>query len=202
MECARLQHRFALPPLEVQDFPQAGGSGFGDARLIMQQNTSNYLQEEPTNNNQQDIVQEILSVAQASQNFMNQDTTWGGGSYINHQQDDDDDFSFLSQNDPLMYDVKFTDKILREDQSFTMRSIQIGNMNNEEELKSADRMIENLRWVGMSDKDLEKVRSLFSLFFNCHSRKLKSIFFLKHFYICIFLNAYFLVKKWRKYVIN
>lgn len=143
----------------MQDFPQAGG--FGDARLIMSQNTSNYLQEEPTNNNQQDIVQEILSVAQASQNFMNQETTWGGGSYINHHQqdDDDNDFSFLSQNDQLMYDVKFTDKILREDQSFMMRSIQIGNMNNEEELKSADGMIENLRWVGMSDKDLEKVRT-------------------------------------------
>lgn len=141
LECARLQHRFALPPLEVQDFPQAGG--FADARLMPQ---TSYLQE-PTN--QQDIVQEILSVAQASQNFMNQDTSWGG-SYINQ---DDEEFSFLSPNNQLMYDVKFTDKF-REDQSF-MRSIQIGNMNHEE-LKSADRMVENLRWVGMSDRDLEK----------------------------------------------
>lgn len=147
LECARLQHRFALPPLEVQDFSQA--AGFADHARSMGQ-TSYNIQEHNSNSNHQqpDIVQEILSVAEASQNFMNQDhTTTFGGNYTH----DHDDFTFFSPNNNQMYDQSFS------------RSIEIGGLQNEEFIRS-DRMVENLRWVGMSDKDLEKVR-LFLLFF-------------------------------------
>ncbi|XP_027074037.2 NAC domain-containing protein 54 [Coffea arabica] len=135
LECARLQHRFPLSPLEVQDFPQVG---FADARMPQ----LGYIHENP---NQQDIVEEILSVAQASQDFMNEDA-WGG-NYAPA-----DDFSFLPPTNQIhdSSSFKFMDK-LREDCSF--RSIDIGGMD--EGLKS-ERMVENLRWVGMSDKDLEK----------------------------------------------
>ncbi|KAL3527387.1 hypothetical protein ACH5RR_012043 [Cinchona calisaya] len=139
LECARLQHKFSLPPLEVQDFPQVG---FSDDRMPQ----PNYIHE---NTNQQDIVQEILSVAQASQDFMNQDMTWGGNNYAPA-----DDFSFLPPNNQMHDDhassFKFMDK-LREDCSF--RSIDIGGIDDE--FKS-ERTVENLRWVGMSDKDLDK----------------------------------------------
>ncbi|KAL3525089.1 hypothetical protein ACH5RR_013461 [Cinchona calisaya] len=137
LECARLQHRFSLPPLEIQDFPQVGFAD--DARMPQ----PSYIHENP---NQQDIVQEILSVAQASQDFMNQDTWAGNYAPV-------DDFSFLPPPSNQIHDsssFKFMDQ-LREDCSF--RPTEIGGM--EEEFKS-ERMVENLRWVGMSQNDLEK----------------------------------------------
>ncbi|CAI9110322.1 OLC1v1010325C1 [Oldenlandia corymbosa var. corymbosa] len=147
LECARLQHRFTLPPLEVQDFQHAG---FGDARMQPQ---SSYMHGS-MQNHQQDIVQEILSVAQASQNFMNQDTWGGGGNYANINTTTDD-FSFVSTNNHMHDDAgssfKFLDQ-LREDCNF--KPIDIGGMD--EDFKTDQRMVENLRWVGMSDKDLEK----------------------------------------------
>lgn len=135
-----MQHRLTLPPLEVQDFPHVG---FADARMPPQ---SSYIH---GSTNQQDIVQEILSVAQASQDFMNQDT-WGG-----HYANNPDDFSFVSPSNHIHEDAcssfKYMDQ-LREDCNF--KSFDIGGMD--EDFKT-ERMVENLRWVGMSDKDLEKV---------------------------------------------
>ncbi|XP_059282737.1 NAC domain-containing protein 54-like [Lycium ferocissimum] len=106
LECARLQHRFALPSLEVQDFPQAG--------YVNSRNNP------PNTVNQTDIVQEIPSVAQAAlDHIINQDS-WGGNNYAPA-----DDFSFF----PIE---------------------QFG-----EDFKS-ERVVENLRWVGMSEMDLDK----------------------------------------------
>jgi hypothetical protein len=59
LECARLQHRLALPPLEVEDFPH-------DVSLDTK---TNILRSNP--NNEVDILQEFLSVASASQELIN-----------------------------------------------------------------------------------------------------------------------------------
>nr|XP_016487654.1 PREDICTED: NAC domain-containing protein 86-like [Nicotiana tabacum] len=138
LECARLQHRFALPPLEIQDFPQVG---YVDNKMPQ----SSFLQ----STNQTDIVEEILSVAQlASQNLINQDSSWGGNSCAPV-----DDFSFLPPNNNRIHDLgsfHFIEQ-LKEDQN--VRSPDIGDFG--EDFKS-DRMVENLRWIGMSDGDLEK----------------------------------------------
>ncbi|XP_070012537.1 NAC domain-containing protein 54-like [Nicotiana sylvestris] len=126
LECAKLQHRLALPPLEVQDFPQAGYVNYSR----MSQSSNNIHQ----NTNQTDIIQEIFSVAQASQDHINQDSF--GGNYAN-QIHDLGSFNFMEQ--------------FNEDHNG--RSIEIGGLD--EDFKS-DRIVENLRWIGMSDMDLEK----------------------------------------------
>ncbi|KAL4569177.1 hypothetical protein LXL04_024811 [Taraxacum kok-saghyz] len=123
MECARLQHRLSLPPLQVQDFRHENATNFVDLKNIPQNGS--------TNGSQQDFLQEILSAAQVSQDLINQDTLWGG-SYAGN----DNSFSFLPNNSNQMQSMV-------DDQN--TRSIEI----------NGDRMVENLRWVGMSNKELE-----------------------------------------------
>ncbi|CAN4105408.1 unnamed protein product [Withania somnifera] len=144
LECARLQHRFALPPREVQDFPQIG--------YVMSQ--SNDVMYHQSTTNQTDIVQEILSVAQASHDLINQDS-WDGNYNINYE-DPSDDFSFLPhKNNQIHHDLgnsfNFMEQ-LKEDDQDNARSIAIGDFD--EDFKS-ESMVERLRWGGMSDKDDE-----------------------------------------------
>ncbi|KAI9072448.1 hypothetical protein K1719_045592, partial [Acacia pycnantha] len=146
LECARMQHRFSMPPLEVEDFPQ-----------------------------------EILSVAHASQELINHPinyspTTLGGAGgnsneyYASHEEENDD-FTFMvgrgsgdqnyNYNHQLMSDLssmmrginnETTTTTTWEDQN-TVRSIEISDLDDE---FKAERMVENLRWVGMSSKNMDK----------------------------------------------
>ncbi|CAM0870345.1 unnamed protein product [Alopecurus aequalis] len=83
LECARLQHRLAMPPLEVEDFPH-------DVSLDTK---TGILRSNP---NEVDILQEFLSVASASQELINgsgstsypdmwlgASTSSAGGHYMN-----------------------------------------------------------------------------------------------------------------------
>lgn len=151
LECARLQHRLSLPPLEVEDFPQVGMSTL--------QSTGH------ENPNETDILQEILSVAHVSQELINQSnygdssTAWGG----NYGHQVADDFTFMVgkdssttnyNNDQLNYEM---DSMRYLDKSWTdpdTRTIEIADL--EDEFKT-EKKIENLRWVGMSNEDVEKV---------------------------------------------
>lgn len=113
--------------MEVHDFPQ---SGYVNYSTILPESSYNINQ----NTNQTDIVQQILSVTQASQDHINEDSF--GGNYTPAA----DDFSFLPHNDNQIHDL--------------------GSFNFDEDFKS-DRIVENLRWIGMSDMDLEKVLILY-----------------------------------------
>ncbi|KAK8965104.1 NAC domain-containing protein 78 [Platanthera guangdongensis] len=62
LECARLQQRFTMPPLEVEDYQQIL---MADSKII---NSANYSQFNTTGG---DILHEILSVASASQELIN-----------------------------------------------------------------------------------------------------------------------------------
>ncbi|XP_052195394.1 NAC domain-containing protein 54 [Diospyros lotus] len=138
LECARLQHRLSLPPLEVQDFPQGG---FVDMRMPQPSNSIH------GNTNEQDILQEILSVAQASQ-LINQET-WEA-SYASG-----DDFSFQPHSQQIHHDMNISSRFMEkswEDQN--TRPIEIGGFDGDQ--FQNERMVENLRWVGMSGKELEK----------------------------------------------
>lgn len=152
LECARLQHRFSLPPLEVEDFPQVG---LTDLRVMHSNPT--YDQ----NTNSTDILQEILSVAHASQELINQSNlqdTWGG-----NYSADNNDFTFIAGKDAhghLYSDICSTRCMDKSWEDPNLRSIEIGNLD--EDFKTG-RMIENLRWVGMSNEELEKVQ-----FLACH----------------------------------
>ncbi|KAG8383694.1 hypothetical protein BUALT_Bualt04G0040600 [Buddleja alternifolia] len=144
LECARLQHRFSLPPLEVQDYyslPQF----VNDPRITSHNSfTSHHHVFNGNNTNQpdhHDIVDEILSVAQASQDLQNQDM-WPG--IISAPADD---FSFFQSHNNI------SSSNLREEQNHM--PIEIGHEKNDV-FKSGGSMVENLRWIGMSNEELEK----------------------------------------------
>ncbi|TKY56653.1 NAC domain-containing protein 86 [Spatholobus suberectus] len=146
LECARMQHRFAMPPLEVDDFPQVGIS-----ELKMTQ-ASGSMQ---GSRSETDILQEILSVAHASQELINQSSysqEWGGNDNYAPREDD---FTFMVGTNynhlNEMSSMRYVDKTWEDANT---RAIEIGDMNEE---YRAERMVENLRWVGMSREDLEKM---------------------------------------------
>ncbi|KAL2521939.1 NAC domain containing protein 28 [Forsythia ovata] len=139
LECARMQQRFSLPPLQVQDFPRA--NTVADPNM----SHSSVFQE---NRNQPDILEEILSVAQVSQDYQNQDPTWGG-IYAAA-----DEFFFPPHSNQVWDTSSFqcTDNLREEPDG--SRSIEIGEKN---EVIESRGMVENLRWQGMSDKELDKI---------------------------------------------
>lgn len=162
LECARLQHRLSLPPLEVEDFPQT--SVINDFKVMQ---SSGHHQPMPESTaNQTDILQEILSVAHVSQQLINQpssnfvdQTTWGGNS-INIGTAADD-FSFMvgretQYNQPLanndLNPMRYMEKSWENP---ITRSIEIGDF--EEDFQTDHRTVENLRWIGMSSKDVDEV---------------------------------------------
>lgn len=170
LECARMQHRFTMPPLEVEDFPQVGIS---ELKIMPQPNNSgssvHHHHGSCRNNETTDILQEILSVAHASQELNNQTSsysqTWGGN--INNAPNQEvDDFTFMvgrdggnnyNYNSNIVSDLSSM-RCIDNDKTWedpnAIRSIDIGDLD--EEFK-AERMVENLRWVGMSSKYMEKV---------------------------------------------
>ncbi|KAM1718302.1 hypothetical protein ACFX11_026031 [Malus domestica] len=150
LECARLQHRLSLPPLEVEDFSQVGLTDF---------KTMQYSNPAPdTTSAETDALQEILSVAHVSQEMINQssnlvDQTWGG-----NYAPPANDFSFMVDRDAQynqitdhMNSMRYVDHKTWGN-SYT-RSIEIGDLEDGFRMENT---AENLRWVGMSDKDLEK----------------------------------------------
>ncbi|KAF1895006.1 hypothetical protein Lal_00022502 [Lupinus albus] len=146
LECARMQHRFSMPPLEMEDFPQAGIS-----ELKMTQASDSMCE----SRNGIDILQEILSVAQA-QELVNQSNNSHALScnenyYGTHDQSD---FTFMvGTNDNHINDVnsmRFVDQTWEDQKT---RTLEIGDFDDE---FKAERMVENLRWVGMSSKSFEK----------------------------------------------
>ncbi|KAL5811927.1 hypothetical protein ACOSQ3_026877 [Xanthoceras sorbifolium] len=148
LECARLQHRPSLPPLEVEDISQIG---FTDFKNLHNSNPSRESMNEAT------IMHRILSTTQEPvyQSNLLQDSSWGG----NYAHNNVNDFSFISGednhyinpcNDLMMMSSGRYEKSSWENSN--MRSIEIGNLD--EEIKT-ERMVENLRWVGMSNKDLD-----------------------------------------------
>ncbi|CBI27341.3 unnamed protein product, partial [Vitis vinifera] len=109
LECARLQHRFSLPPLEVEDFPQ---------ELINQSSVPNLWDE-------------------------------------NYAADDD--FTFMTGKETYYNQFNNMNSLRLIDKSWEHQntsSIEIGHLD--EDFKTSERMVENLRWVGMSNKDLNE----------------------------------------------
>ncbi|KAE9591303.1 putative transcription factor NAM family [Lupinus albus] len=144
LECARMQHRFSMPPLEVEDFPelkmtQASGSMCGS-----------------THRNEIDILQEILSVAQA-QELINQSSNNShalmSGNENYYTPHDQSDFNFMV-NDNHTNDMNYMRYVDQTWEDQNTRGVEIGDFDDE---FKAERMVENLRWVGMSSNNLEKV---------------------------------------------
>lgn len=108
--------------------------------------------------NETDILQEILSVAHVSHELINNQSNFGdtwGGNYApvlpNH------DFTFAVGKDNITnYNQINEMESMRSSWSTDphARTIEIAAL--EDEFRT-ERKIENLRWVGMSNEDVEKV---------------------------------------------
>ncbi|GLU10605.1 hypothetical protein SLE2022_273980 [Rubroshorea leprosula] len=129
LECARLQQRLSLPPpLEVEDFHQAG--------LV---HDYKVLRATSTQNENTDVLQEILSVANTSQQLTNQPIhqsmygNWGTDTNTH-------DFSFMTPKET--YQTQF--------EEMNTRAIPICDLD--EDFKT-ERMVENLGWIIHRDLD-------------------------------------------------
>lgn len=110
--------------------------------------------------NESNIMHEVFSTSHAPQEPVYQsnlqDSSWGGNYAHNG-----DDFSFISGEDNHYNPCNdFMMSSARYDSN--MRSIEIGDLD--EGIKT-ERMVENLRWVGMSNKDLETVNPITNYMF-------------------------------------
>ncbi|KAK9106467.1 hypothetical protein Syun_022478 [Stephania yunnanensis] len=138
LECARLQHRLSLPPLEVEDFP---GVNFIDSKVSCPGSYCENI------NGESDILQEILSVASASQelihNHSNFQESWQANNYSSYMNEltllpdhttrsDHIGSSSSSHIDKKQWGLEET------------RFIEIGDF--EEDFKT-ERVVENLRGV-------------------------------------------------------
>ncbi|EEF35791.1 hypothetical protein RCOM_1603380 [Ricinus communis] len=144
LECARLQHRFSVPPLQVEDFPQVGLTDMKLMRSISMHE----------NSNRTDILQEILSVAHASQELINQSNiqdTWGG-----NYSSDNNDFTFIAGKDVHGNFYSDMNSIRCIDKSWADPNVRYTEIGNLDEGFKTERMVENLRWIGMSNEELEK----------------------------------------------
>lgn len=135
----------------MEDFPQVG---LADIKMMQQPSMP-----ESTSTHHTDILQEIRSVAHAPQELINQSSfqdTWGGNYAA-----PDLDFTFMSGknvqhnilSDMMMNSTRLADRSWI-DPSTSSRYIEISDLD---EAFKTERMVENLRWVGMSNDDLEKV---------------------------------------------
>ncbi|CAN1123030.1 NAC domain-containing protein 54 [Linum perenne] len=149
LECARLQHRFTLPPLEVEDYPNKRMM----STMMMNDSSSSHH-----NNQGSDLLQEILSVAHASQELINnnnddQYNSFQAAGFGSNASDfaavaDNNDFTFTSSNDRSSSWLDHS------------RSVEIGDDvvdgGGDHQFMRADRMVENLRWLGMSNDELHQ----------------------------------------------
>ncbi|PWZ05889.1 NAC domain-containing protein 86 [Zea mays] len=158
LECARLQHRLSLPPLEVEDFPH-------DVSL----DTKASVLRSSNPNNEVDILQEFLSVASASQELINGTSSsyaaemWAGAGtsstsgthYVNElsslfefgvkAKEEADNFYHM---DCIGTSAGFSPKPVCVDEP--VRLVEIADM---EELKEEKRRVENLRRVRLHNND-------------------------------------------------
>ncbi|XP_010528600.1 PREDICTED: NAC domain-containing protein 86 isoform X2 [Tarenaya hassleriana] len=128
-ECERLQNRLSLPPLHMEDLPHAG---FLETDLL---------------NNTDDVLNKILSIAQASQEQASNQVSWNAA--CGSQNIHGDNFDFAGERF-----ANFNNR--NGENSWEEANLNAVGAQGPAERFKEERMIENLRWVGVSSKELEK----------------------------------------------
>uniref|UniRef100_A0ACD5WTD5 Uncharacterized protein n=1 Tax=Avena sativa TaxID=4498 RepID=A0ACD5WTD5_AVESA len=157
LECARLQHRLTLPPLEVEDFPH-------DVSLDTK---TGILRSNP---NEVDILQEFLSVASASQELINGSGSssypdmWLGagtssagasGHYMNELSSLVDLGAMKAKEEAdNFYHLCGIGASMSRDRDEPGRLVEISDM---EEFKEEKKQAENLRGVKLVNNDLGEI---------------------------------------------
>ncbi|XP_021713617.1 NAC domain-containing protein 86-like [Chenopodium quinoa] len=135
IECARLQHRFTLPPLEVE-----GSSNYGTTNL----SNMGMCYNNGGTSTGGDILDEILSVAQAQQDLISHPNTMiGGQSYNNH-----------NYGDTMNNQANSMRPIMENSWEDNMNTSLVG-MGNVDELKS-ERMVDFSDLVVFDERNSEK----------------------------------------------
>ncbi|XLR59096.1 hypothetical protein S83_009768 [Arachis hypogaea] len=136
LECARMQHSFSMPPLEVvEEFPNVGISELS----IMTRGTTSMCGGSMNNNNESDILQQILSLANAnvsSHEFTNQSNhshTLLGGNNANYSapHHHEHDFAFNAGTSYTNHAVNDMNPMRYEIQHQNLRTIEIGDLESE-----------------------------------------------------------------------
>ncbi|KAF7816297.1 PH, RCC1 and FYVE domains-containing protein 1 isoform X1 [Senna tora] len=173
LECARMQHRLAMPSLEVEEFGQVG-------------NNCQVTKMHYSNNNESTdmLLQEILSVAHASQQLINHSDSdyshsWGAPNHQHYAsasasaQQDDHDFTFMvhaTHTTTTSDHDDYYNHATWEDPN-SIRSIQIGDLDDDD-FKSDHRMVENLRWSFMEDQKIVPIEDISSFHTNREGKNL------------------------------
>ncbi|TVU48594.1 hypothetical protein EJB05_08235 [Eragrostis curvula] len=160
LECARLQHRLSLPPLEAEDFPH-------DVSLDTK---TSVLRSNP---NEVDILQEFLSVASASQELINGPSSnyaaemWPGAgtsSAGTHYSNELSSLVELGVKAKVEVDNFYHIGCVGTSSGFGLKSghvdepvrlVEIADM--EEELIEEKKQVENLRGVRLHNNDLGEI---------------------------------------------
>ncbi|KAL9674002.1 hypothetical protein QQ045_030266 [Rhodiola kirilowii] len=142
LECARMQHRFSMPLTEFEDFTQ-------DDMTIAA--TTTHMN---TYYNEAGLLQHHLMCENNHNQLSNATQAWGGGSNY-YYSPLDSDFTF---NTNQVHNNGSTSSFIPSNYNNSshddMKYIGITGGSDEDQVADG-RMVENLRWVGMSDKDLE-----------------------------------------------
>ncbi|WOL10710.1 NAC domain-containing protein [Canna indica] len=143
LQCARLQHRLSLPPLEVEDFPQINLS---DSKFLHSDHHN--IQRIGNSIGQVDALQEILSVAAASNALINS-SNYHNDMWVGHNSNPHfDEFTSLLEldgGDEGIHGIGEAAKL-----------IEIGDL--EEEFKEEKKRVENLRGI-KSEADCHSINS-------------------------------------------
>ncbi|RZS01762.1 hypothetical protein BHM03_00031678 [Ensete ventricosum] len=140
--CARLQHRLSLPPLEVEDFSHIN---LTESKIL---HSGNYGE----TSNQVDIIQEILSVASASQELINSGChdMWVGANPHGEEE-----FASFFELDKGSDGIQFPQTSFMSSLRSIAKSSNVGELPTklfeindiEEEFKEEEKRVENLRGV-------------------------------------------------------
>ncbi|KAJ8511994.1 hypothetical protein OPV22_002428 [Ensete ventricosum] len=140
LQCARLQHRLSLPPLEVEDFSHIN---LTESKIL---HSGNYGE----TSNQVDIIQEILSVASASQELINSGChdMWVGANPHGEEE-----FASFFELDKGSDGIQFPQTSFMSSLRSIAKSSNVGELPTklfeindlEEEFKEEEKRVENLR---------------------------------------------------------
>lgn len=120
LECARLQHRLSMPPLEVAEYPQVGLSNYQEYKTVR----PNLSQ----NGSSNDILQEIMMMNQPT---LHQNMYWGGATTSNAH----DFMSSMAQFEEMntrVIQIGDVDENLRMDRGLMVENSRWMNTKEEE----------------------------------------------------------------------
>ncbi|URD84598.1 No apical meristem (NAM) protein [Musa troglodytarum] len=146
LQCARLQHRLSLPPLEVEDFSHIN---LTESKILH-------------SGNHGDIIQEILSVASASQELIN--NSGGHDMWVGANPHGEEEFASFFELDKGSDGIQLPQTSFMSSLRSIARSSNVGELPTklfeisdlEEEFKAEEKRVENLRGIALEAERVQR----------------------------------------------